>query len=95
MVGVTDELYLATLDKVRAASDHRANHLCNAQAVDVVRRRGAEYLVVSLGCDTEVDDGVGSWDVSVPAFKEMGKRIAALGLRTLIVQEGTNRQTDT
>ena len=60
----------------------------HTQALDVVRKFNADYLVVSLGCDTEVDDGVGSWELSMAAFSEMGRRVAALGLRTLVVQEG-------
>lgn len=43
---------------------------------------------MSLGCDTEVADGVGTWELSMGAFAEMGRRAAALKLKTLVVQEG-------
>lgn len=46
------------------------------------------FLVVALGLDTARGDPTGSWSFSSKDFEENGKRVAALGLPTLVVQEG-------
>ena len=45
-------------------------------------------LVVALGLDTARGDPTGSWSFTGKDFEENGRRIASLGLPTLVVQEG-------
>jgi acetoin utilization deacetylase AcuC-like enzyme len=49
---------------------------------------GVEGLVVSLGVDTYVDDPLGTFAINTPGFRTIASRIAALGLPTVLVQEG-------
>ena len=46
------------------------------------------FVVVALGLDTARGDPTGSWTLATRDFEENGRRIAALGLPTLVVQEG-------
>jgi acetoin utilization deacetylase AcuC-like enzyme len=45
-------------------------------------------LVVAAGFDTHERDPLGALKVTTPAYREIARRIAALGLPTAIVQEG-------
>ena len=45
-------------------------------------------VVVSLGFDTYVDDPIADFAVTTEAYHEMGRRVAALGRRLVILQEG-------
>ncbi len=47
-----------------------------------------DYLVVSFGADTHVDDPIGGFALTTPYFQRMGQAIADLNLPTAIVQEG-------
>ncbi len=67
-----DEQYLATLD----------------EALALVAGRNPELLVVSLGLDTYARDPIADFNVTTDAFFEVGKRVAALDLPMLVVQEG-------
>ena len=49
---------------------------------------GAEALVVSLGFDMAHDDPLAAVQVHADGFAEMARRIAAMGLPTVLVQEG-------
>ena len=49
---------------------------------------GADALVVSLGTDTHQHDPIGRFDLPTTTFTSIGRRIAALGLPTAVVQEG-------
>jgi acetoin utilization deacetylase AcuC-like enzyme len=60
-------------------------------ALKRVRRHRPAYLVVPLGYDTGAGDPTGSWSNRPKDFREIGRRIAALGISTLIVQEGGYR----
>ena len=57
-------------------------------ALETVARFRPETLVLSLGFDTLATDPIGSFRLQVPDFEPMGRRIAQLGLPTLVVQEG-------
>ncbi len=48
----------------------------------------AEALVVSLGFDMAADDPLAAVDVYPEGFAEMARRIAAMGLPTVLIQEG-------
>lgn len=58
------------------------------QALTAVRRFRPRYLVVSLGFDIMKGDPTGSFDITTGGLQEIAKRLARLGLPTLIVQEG-------
>lgn len=68
----TDEQYLAALDR---ALEWLAGHL-------------GSLVVVSLGFDTYVDDPLGDFDLTAPVYHEMGRRVASLGRRLVVLQEG-------
>jgi acetoin utilization deacetylase AcuC-like enzyme len=53
-----------------------------------VRRFHPSYLVVCLGLDTAKGDPTGSWSLVRPDYRAIGERVAALGLPTLVIQEG-------
>jgi acetoin utilization deacetylase AcuC-like enzyme len=53
-----------------------------------IRRFAPQFLVLSLGLDSARGDPTGSWTLGAKDFRSMGERIAALGLPTLVVQEG-------
>ncbi len=61
-------------------------------ALDKALRRIARFkpafLLVALGLDTAKGDPTGSWSLRGPDFEENGRRIGALRLPTLVVQEG-------
>jgi acetoin utilization deacetylase AcuC-like enzyme len=69
---VGDERYLAALDEALAA----------------VRAFNPRFLVVSAGFDTFGGDPIADFALSSAVYPRIGQRIAALGLPTLIVQEG-------
>ena len=70
--GTGDAEYLQTLDKAR----------------ERIREFKPVYLVVSAGMDIYADDPLGTVKVSTQGIGEIGKRIASLGLPTVIVMEG-------
>ncbi len=47
-----------------------------------------DYLVVSLGVDTFIDDPISQFRLKTDDYLEVGKRIGELGLPTLFVMEG-------
>ncbi|WP_237479742.1 histone deacetylase family protein [Lichenibacterium dinghuense] len=57
-------------------------------AAERVRGFGAEALVVALGFDAHRDDPIGVLKLDAADFHAVGRRLAALGLPTLVVQEG-------
>lgn len=58
------------------------------QALSAVRAFQPSALVVCLGFDTAKADPTGSWSLTAADFEANGRRIGALGLPTLVVQEG-------
>lgn len=59
-----------------------------AEALDAVRAHGADLLVVSYGADTFAEDPISHFKLAREDYAAMGKKIAALGLPTLVVMEG-------
>ncbi len=57
-------------------------------AAERVRAFGAEALVVALGYDAHRDDPIGVLRLDAADFGAIGRRLRALGLPTLVVQEG-------
>ncbi|MDY0267622.1 histone deacetylase family protein [Trichloromonas sp.] len=66
------DLYLKTLDK----------------ALRKIRIFQPSYLVLCLGLDTAKGDPTGTWPFTAANFEVLGRRIGALRLPTLVVQEG-------
>ncbi|MBN2797708.1 MAG: histone deacetylase family protein [Deltaproteobacteria bacterium] len=61
------------------------------EALARIRRFRPSYLVLSLGFDTARDDPTGSFTLRAADFQANGRRIGALGVPTLVVQEGGYR----
>lgn len=70
--GVDDGRYLGVLDEALAR----------------ITAFGPAYLVLSAGFDTFAGDPLGKFSLSSACYPAIGARIAALGLPTLVVQEG-------
>src|SRR6266498_5150507 len=70
--GTDDVRYLSVLD----------------DALNLIRNFAPKYLVVSAGMDIYTDDPLGTIKVTTHGIGEIGKRIASLGLPSVIVMEG-------
>jgi acetoin utilization deacetylase AcuC-like enzyme len=70
--GVDDERYLGVLD----------------QALDAIAPTSGSIVVVSLGFDTYGQDPICDFALTTPVYHEIGRRVAALGRRLVILQEG-------
>jgi len=57
-------------------------------AFAAIRDFAPDYLLVSLGLDTQENDPLGILSITTNGFSRMGGAIGALGLPSLIVQEG-------
>lgn len=68
----SDDIYLKTLE----------------QALDLVSRYGADFLVLSAGFDTYKEDHLGDFDITNDGFSRIGTLIASLNLPTAIILEG-------
>ncbi len=71
-LGSDNETYLGAIDKA-----------CRA-----IRRFGPRHLIVSAGVDTYREDPIGGFKLTFEAYREIGARLAGLGLPTLFCQEG-------
>ena len=69
---VDDVRYLAVLDRALAA----------------IAEHAPRFLVLSAGFDTYGGDPIGDLALTSAAYPAIGRRVAALGLPTLVVQEG-------
>lgn len=58
------------------------------EALRLVQHFAPRFLVVALGFDTAKRDPTGSWDLRPADFAANGRRLGALGLPLLVVQEG-------
>jgi acetoin utilization deacetylase AcuC-like enzyme len=58
------------------------------EALSLIRSFEPIYLVVSAGMDIYAEDPLGTIGVTTEGIREIGKRIAVLGLPTVIVMEG-------
>jgi acetoin utilization deacetylase AcuC-like enzyme len=62
--------------------------------LDRIRDFGADVVVVALGLDAHENDPFKGFRVTTPGFARIAAAIAALGLPSLIVQEGGYLQDD-
>jgi acetoin utilization deacetylase AcuC-like enzyme len=70
--GSNDTLYLQTLEK----------------ALHLVTNFAPQFLVLSLGMDIYREDPLGKFDITTAGIEQIARRIAALGLPTVLVLEG-------
>jgi acetoin utilization deacetylase AcuC-like enzyme len=70
--GTADDAYLEALDR----------------ALDAIARTQGSVVVVSLGFDTFGQDPIGTFALTTPVYHEVGRRVAALRRRLVILQEG-------
>jgi acetoin utilization deacetylase AcuC-like enzyme len=70
--GSGDDIWLAGVDRL----------------VDAARMHGSGALVVALGVDAAADDPNSPLEVTANGFREAGRLLGALGLPTVLVQEG-------
>ena len=66
-------------------------HKTLAMALKKIRAFKPDYLVIALGLDTANADPTGTWTLKAKDFHENGRLIGAMGMPTLIVQEGGYR----
>ena len=59
-----------------------------AQALDWIERSGPDLLIVSYGADTHEADPISYFKLRTSDYAPMARRIASLGVPTLIVMEG-------
>ncbi|MFL5750953.1 MAG: histone deacetylase family protein, partial [Chloroflexota bacterium] len=70
--GIDDDGYLTALD----------------QALEAIAASPGDVVVVSLGFDTYGSDPIGDFALTTAVYHESGRRVAALGRRLVILQEG-------
>ena len=70
--GTGDDAYLGAVDR----------------ALDAIGRTPGSIVVVSLGFDTFRLDPIGTFALTTGAYHEIGRRVASLGRRLVILQEG-------
>lgn len=58
------------------------------KSLSIIEKFKPTYLVVALGLDTFIEDPIGFFSLTTPYYQQMAKTINALGLPTVIVQEG-------
>jgi acetoin utilization deacetylase AcuC-like enzyme len=59
-----------------------------AQAIDWIEKQQPEMLIVSYGADTHEADPISYFELKTSDYAPMARRIASLGLPTLVVMEG-------
>jgi len=70
--GVDDARYLEVLDR----------------ALEAIAATSGSIVVVSLGFDTYRDDPICDFALTTPVYHQIGRRVATLGRRLVILQEG-------
>jgi acetoin utilization deacetylase AcuC-like enzyme len=70
--GIDDDGYLAALDR----------------GLEAIAATLGDVVVVSLGFDTYGNDPIGDFALTTAVYHECGRRVAALGRRLVILQEG-------
>ncbi|MEY3690947.1 MAG: hypothetical protein RJB57_602 [Actinomycetota bacterium] len=71
-----------------ARTDDNAYLAALAPALERIMQFGAQFLVVSLGLDTFVTDPICDLSITTDGFRRCGAAVAALGLPTVVLQEG-------
>jgi acetoin utilization deacetylase AcuC-like enzyme len=73
-----------------AAGGHRRRRLPSGPrpGLDAIAATPGDVIVVSLGFDTYGNDPIGDFALTTAVYHECGRRVAALGRRLVILQEG-------
>jgi len=71
-----------------AVTDNAAYLSTLEEALELIRNFDPEYLVVSAGMDIYTDDPLGKIKATTEGIGEIGRRIAVLGLPSVVVMEG-------
>jgi acetoin utilization deacetylase AcuC-like enzyme len=71
-----------------AGTDDAAYLVALERAIEAIDATAGGTVVVSLGFDTYVDDPICDLALTTPVYHEIGRRVAALGRRLVILQEG-------
>ena len=71
-LGTSGEIYLEAVD----------------QAIASIQDYAPEFLIVGAGFDTHAADPIGGFALTEETYPEIGRRLGALGLPTLVCQEG-------
>ncbi len=88
-LGFADESESENLNVTLAAGSGDDAWLHGLDAlVEAARAHGSDALVVALGVDAAGGDPNSPLDVTEDGFREAGRRLGALGLPTVVVQEG-------
>jgi acetoin utilization deacetylase AcuC-like enzyme len=73
---------------LRAGTDDAAYLAALDLALEAIAATPGEVVVVSLGFDTYGQDPICDFALTTPVYHEIGRRVAALGRRLVILQEG-------
>jgi acetoin utilization deacetylase AcuC-like enzyme len=73
---------------LQKGTDNAKYLLVLEEALSLIRKFEPKYLVVSAGMDIYADDPLGTIKVTTDGIGDIGKRIASLGLPTVVVMEG-------
>ena len=71
--------------------DNEGYSLILERALALISQFDPQYLLVSAGFDTGIDDPAGGFNLTTEGFAHLGCQIAALNLPTAIIQEGGYR----
>jgi acetoin utilization deacetylase AcuC-like enzyme len=63
-------------------------HQVLLEVIEHIRQFNPEFLVISLGLDTHVDDPIGGFALTTPYYTRIAQTLSQLDLPTVIVQEG-------
>jgi acetoin utilization deacetylase AcuC-like enzyme len=78
-----------TLNEILNMGDGEAEVMAALdRGIAAIQDFGAEALVISLGFDMAADDPLAAVNVYPEGFSDMARRIAAMGLPTVLIQEG-------
>jgi len=73
---------------LQKGTDDRVYDATLVRALKYVAAFHPNYLVVSLGFDTHVDDPIGGFALTTDYYQKMAKRFMDFGIPTVFVQEG-------
>ena len=71
-----------------AGTDDAAYVKALDQALEAIAHFPGSLMVVSLGFDTYALDPIGDFALTTPVYHEIGRRVAALGRKLVILQDG-------
>ncbi len=73
------------------AADGEKYQKALARAIGRIEQFKPQFLVIGLGLDPAKGDPTGTWSLTVKDFAQNGRMIGAMGLPTVVIQEGGYR----